>query len=175
MQRLERFCQTREVIRHPRDFHLSAGQVQVSGYDKQVIAPRRENFFSNRSFAEQRFVQTDLVHVLQTKRARRVRLRIKINKQDAVAQFRQRGTKVYGRGRFADAAFLVSNRDDFHFSEGSTAVRAVGPTGILPVGFAGGRPACPTDKMSMLRLSDDVAGGGKRKLNFSNFRLEFQL
>jgi len=27
----------------------------------------------------------------------------------------------------------------------------------------------------MLRLSDDVAGGGKRKLNFSNFRLEFQL
>jgi hypothetical protein len=69
---------------------------------------------------------------------------------------------------------LVSNRDDFHFSERTTAVRAVGPTGILPVGFAGGTPACPTDKMSVLRLPDHVAGGGKRKLNFSISGLEFQ-
>jgi hypothetical protein len=41
-------------------------------------------------------------------------LRIKIDKQNAMSQFRKRSAKVHGSGRFADAAFLVSNRDDFH-------------------------------------------------------------
>lgn len=27
----------------------------------------------------------------------------------------QRGAEIHGGGRFAHAAFLVSNRDDFHF------------------------------------------------------------
>ena len=31
-----------------------------------------------------------------------------------MAQFRQRSAKIHGRGRFADTAFLVSDRDDFH-------------------------------------------------------------
>jgi hypothetical protein len=55
-----------------------------------------------------------LLDSLQTKRTGRVRLRIEIDKQNAIAQFRERSAKVHGRRRFADAAFLVSNRNDFH-------------------------------------------------------------
>jgi len=61
-----------------------------------------------------------------------------------MAQFSQRSAKVHGRGRFTHAAFLVSDRDDFH----SRAAHSL----ILP------------------GLSDDVAARNKRKLNFSNFR-----
>jgi len=32
-----------------------------------------------------------------------------------MAQFRERSAKIHGRGRFPDAAFLISDRDDFHF------------------------------------------------------------
>jgi hypothetical protein len=44
-------------------------------------------------------------------------LRIKIDKQNAMAQFRQSSAEIHGRGRFADAAFLICDRDDFHFSQ----------------------------------------------------------
>src|SRR4030095_12438127 len=88
-------------------------------------------------------VETDLLDSFQTKRAGRVRLGIKIDKQNAMPQFRERGAKVYGRSRFADAAFLVSDRDDFH-----SKLR------IVP---------------GLRHLPDDVAARNKRKLNFSNF------
>src|SRR2546427_4853064 len=32
-----------------------------------------------------------------------------------MAQLRQPSAEIYGCGRFADASFLVSDRDDFHF------------------------------------------------------------
>jgi len=115
VQRLECFRQTHEVIRHARYFDFGAGQIEIGRHDKQVIAARGKDFFSDRSLPEQWFVETDLLESLQTKRAGRVRLRIKIDKQNAMAQFCQRSAKVHGRGRFADAAFLISNRDDFHF------------------------------------------------------------
>jgi hypothetical protein len=44
---------------------------------------------------------------------------VKIDKQNAMAQLGQRGAEIYGRGRFADAAFLIRDCDDFHF-EGSS-------------------------------------------------------
>jgi len=115
MQRFERLRQTGEMIRHARDFHFGACQIEIGRHDKQTIAPRGKNLFSNGSLAEQRLVETDLLDPFQAKRAGRVRLGIKIHKQNAMPQFRERSAKVYGRGRFADAAFLVSNRDDFHF------------------------------------------------------------
>jgi hypothetical protein len=80
---------------------------------------------------------------LQAKRAGRVRLWIKIDKQNAMAQFRQGSAEIYGRGRFADAAFLICDRNDFH--------------SVLGI-FSGLRD-----------LRDDVALRLKRKLNFSNF------
>jgi hypothetical protein len=39
---------------------------------------------------------------------------IKIDNQTARAELGQRSAKVYGRGRFADAAFLICDRNDFH-------------------------------------------------------------
>jgi hypothetical protein len=51
---------------------------------------------------------------LQTERAGRVRLWIKIDKQNAMAEFRQSSAEIYGCGRFADAAFLICDRNDFH-------------------------------------------------------------
>jgi len=115
MQRLERFRQTREMVRHARDFDFGAGQIEIGRHDKQVIAARGNDFFSNGSPAEQRFVEADLLDSFQTERAGRVRLRIKINKQNAMAQLRQPSAEIYGCGRFPDAAFLISDRDDFHF------------------------------------------------------------
>jgi hypothetical protein len=44
-------------------------------------------------------------------------LRIKINNQNAMTQFSQCGAEIYGRGSFAHAAFLISDRDDLHKSE----------------------------------------------------------
>jgi len=69
---------------------------------------------------------------------------VKINKQHAVAQFRERSTKIHGRGRFTNASFLISDRDNFHSG--------------LHV-FSGLRD-----------LPDDVVAHSKRKLNFSDFR-----
>jgi len=143
VQRLQRFRQTREVIRHTRDFDLGAGQIEIGGHDKQAVAPRRKDFFSNGSFAKQGLVKTDVLHSLQTKRAGCVRLWIKIDKQNAMAQFRQSSAEIHGRGRFADAAFLICYRDDFH--------------SVLRI------------RSGVRDLPDDVAAHGKRKLNFSNF------
>jgi len=39
---------------------------------------------------------------------------IKIDNQNAMAELRERSAEIYGRSRFADAPFLVSDRDDFH-------------------------------------------------------------
>jgi len=114
MQRLERFRQTREMIGHSRDFNFGAGQIEIGRYDKQVVAARGNDFFGDGSLAEQWFVKTNLLDSLQPKRAGRVRLRIKIDKQNAMAQFRERSAKVHSRRRFADASFLISDRDDFH-------------------------------------------------------------
>ena len=44
-----------------------------------------------------------------------------------MAKFRQRGTEIDGRGRFADAAFLVSDRDDFHNAENNQSVLRILP------------------------------------------------
>jgi hypothetical protein len=44
-------------------------------------------------------------------------LRIKIDNQNAMTYFGQRCAQIYGRGRFAHAAFLISDRDDLHESE----------------------------------------------------------
>ena len=60
-----------------------------------------------------------------------------------MAQFRQSSAQIYRGGRFADPTFLIRDGNDFH-----SGLR------IFPV----------------RDLSDDVAGGWKRKLNFSNFR-----
>jgi hypothetical protein len=54
---------------------------------------------------------------LQPKRAGGVRLWIKIDNQNAMTHLSQRGTEIYGRGRFAHAALLISDRDDFHKSK----------------------------------------------------------
>jgi hypothetical protein len=39
---------------------------------------------------------------------------IKIDNQNALAELGQRSAEVDGRGRFADAAFLICDRNDFH-------------------------------------------------------------
>jgi hypothetical protein len=39
---------------------------------------------------------------------------IKIDNQNAMAELREPSAEIYGRSRFADAPFLVSDRDDFH-------------------------------------------------------------
>jgi len=43
-QWLERFRQTGEMIRHPRDFHFSTGQIDFSGHDEQALASRGQDF-----------------------------------------------------------------------------------------------------------------------------------
>ena len=65
-------------------------------------------------FAQQPFIKTSLLYCLQPKRAGGLRLWIKIDNQNAPAELRQRSAEVYGRGRFADATFLICDRDDFH-------------------------------------------------------------
>jgi hypothetical protein len=42
---------------------------------------------------------------------------IKIDNQNAMTYFSQRRAEIYGRSGFAHAAFLISDRDDFHKSE----------------------------------------------------------
>ena len=68
-----------------------------------------------------------------------------------MAQFRQRGTEIDGRGRFADAAFLVSDRDDFHKSENNQTVLRM----LL------GLPGWP----------DDVAGRAETETKFFGFQI----
>jgi hypothetical protein len=55
-----------------------------------------------------------------------------------MAHFRERSAKINGRRGFADASFLISDRDDFHSRH---------PPGLRD-------------------LSDDVVAQSKRKLNF---------
>src|SRR5437762_6300906 len=102
------------MIRHAGDLDFYASQIEVGRYDKQLITPRRENLFRNRRTAEQRLVKACFLQSLQAERTGGVSLWIKINKQNAMAQFRERGSEIDGRGRLADTAFLVSDRDDFH-------------------------------------------------------------
>jgi len=73
----------------------------------------------------------------------------------------QRGAEIHGRSGFAHAAFLISDRNDLHKERG-TAVPAVGPTGILPIGLTGETPALPTDRMSVLlrQMMLSVAANG---------------
>src|SRR5207244_13633637 len=106
MQRLERFRQTREVIRHARYFDFGPGQIEISRDDEQMIATGRKDFVSNGSLAQQWFVQTDSLHAFQTERASRVRLGIKVNNQNVVAPFRQSSSKIPPRRRFDHASFL---------------------------------------------------------------------
>jgi len=78
-------------------------------------------------------------------------LRIKIDKQNAMAQLRQPSAEIYGCGRFADAAFLVSDRDDFHNAENNQSVLRI---------------------LSGLRGSpDDVAGRAETETKFFGFQI----
>ena len=88
------------------------------GWLVPVIAARRGDFFYNGGFAKQRFVKTGLLDSLQTKRACCIGLRIKIDKQNVQVHLCQRRPEIYGRGRLADAALLICDRDNFHLAEG---------------------------------------------------------
>src|SRR6266699_6297128 len=131
------------MVWHPGDLDLGARKVEIGRHNEQGFAFCGKDSFGNGGVPEQWFVKASLLYCLQPKRAGRVRLRIKIDKQNAMAQFRERSAKVHGCSRFADAAFLVSYRDDFH-----SKLR------IVP---------------GLRHLPDDVAARSKRKLNFSNF------
>src|SRR5438874_9318986 len=105
------------MIWHPRDLHLRTGHIEIGGYDEQSVTPGWQNLFSNRSFTKQRLGQTDVLDSLQTKRAGGICLWIEIDKQNPLARLGQRGAEIDGRGCFANPAFLISDRDDFHSGE----------------------------------------------------------
>jgi hypothetical protein len=193
VQRFECFRQAREMIWHPRDFDLRAGQIEIGGHDEQAITFCRKDSFDNRGVANQWLVQTSLLYSLQTKRTGGVCLRIEIDNQDPLARLRQRGAKIHRRCRLADATFLISDRDNFHSGERTRLAcsfrrprRNVRSTTLHPLTPKSSRwrgrhrqhasrvRSPESEIASSLIISnlsnDDVAGSHKRKLNFLNFR-----
>jgi len=41
------FQQARQIIWHPRDFHLRAGHIEIAGHDETAFASGWQNLFSN--------------------------------------------------------------------------------------------------------------------------------
>src|SRR6185437_8271864 len=52
VQRLERFRQPREMIRHPGDFDLGTGKIEIGRHYKQGFAFRRKDSFANGGVTE---------------------------------------------------------------------------------------------------------------------------
>src|ERR1041385_720612 len=99
------------MVRHPGDLHLGARKIEIRRHNEQAFAFCGKNSFSNRGLAEQRLIKTGLLYRLQSERTGRVRLWIQIDNQNPVAELCQRRAEIYSRGRFADAAFLICDRD----------------------------------------------------------------
>jgi len=114
VQWLERFRQAGQMVWHPGDLDLGSRKIEIGRHNEQRFAFCGKDSFGNRCVAQQWFIRTSLLYCLQPKRAGGVRLWIKIDNQNAPAELRQRSAEVYGRGRFADATFLICDRDDFH-------------------------------------------------------------
>src|SRR6266581_6425363 len=119
------------MIRHPRDFHFRAGKIEIGWNEKEVIQSRRQNFVSKGRLAQQRIVQGLSFEVLHSERAGGVALWVEINEQNALRAFRQRSPEIHGGRRFADAALLIRDGDDFHLRRG-TDILSVGPAGVSP-------------------------------------------
>ena len=111
------------MIRHPRNFNFGAGEIEVGRNDEHILEPRRQNLVRDRDTGEQRFVDALAFHFLHPKRAGRVRLRIKIDQENAQFLFRQRDAEIHGGRCFANSAFLVRDRNNFH-ERGTINVRS---------------------------------------------------
>ena len=102
------------MVVHPRDFHLRAGEIEIRRHDEHAIQSRRQNFFGDGRATQKWFIQTFTFQILQTKRTRRVSLRIEIDQQHAQTFLRERATEIDCGRRFSDAAFLIGNGNDLH-------------------------------------------------------------
>ena len=113
-QRGQSLGQAREVAVHARDFDFRAGQVEIGWDEEHALQSRGQNLVDDGSIAEERLVQALAFHSLEAERAGRVRLRIEIDQEHALAGLRQRATEIHRCGRLPDSALLVCDRDNFH-------------------------------------------------------------
>ena len=111
------------MIAHPCDLNFGAGEIEIGRDNEEARQSRRQNFLGNGDTAEKRFIQTFAFEFLHAERAGGISLRIEIDEQHAHAFLREGESKVHGRRRFADTAFLVCDRDDFH-ARGTIWVRS---------------------------------------------------
>src|ERR1700737_356571 len=110
------------MIVHARDLDFGSGQIEIGRNEEQMRKTRGQNLFSNGRAAEERVVQIFGFEFLHAERAGGVALRVKIDNQDALTSFGERGAEIDSRGRFADAALLIGDSDDFHV-RGTISVR----------------------------------------------------
>src|SRR5207302_4215374 len=119
----QRSREAREMVRHPRDLNFGAGKIEIGRNDEHILEPRRQNLVRDRDTGEQRLVDAFAFHFLHAEPAGRVRLRIKIDQEDAQFLFRQRNAEVHRGRRFSNTAFLVRDGNNFH-ERGTISVRS---------------------------------------------------
>src|SRR5256714_15291231 len=111
------------MIGHARDLYLGAGKIEIRRDDKEILEPRRKDLLGDGRVAQKRIVDTFSFELLHADCARGVRLRIKINQENAQLFLRQGYAEIDGRRGLAYSAFLVCDRDNFH-ERGTIKVRS---------------------------------------------------
>src|SRR5882724_13548342 len=115
--RFERLRDALQMIFHPRHFQIGGAQIHFTWNHRKIFVSRRFYFFEKISFAEQNTIRARAFDFFQTNAASRIRLRVEIEQQHALAKRSKACREIYGGGGFSHATFLVGDGDDFgwHF------------------------------------------------------------
>src|SRR4029077_3738192 len=107
---------------HPRDLNLGAGQIEICGYNEQVVEARGQYFVGDRRTAEQWIVNAFAFDFLHPERAGRIGLGIDIDQQHAHFFFSEGHAEIDGCSCFAHPTLLIRDGDNLH-ARGTINVR----------------------------------------------------
>ena len=113
-QGLQGAAQLLQVVVHPRHFDFQPGQVEVGRDEGELRQAGRGDAGTDLGGAGEGAVEGGRVFHPGGEGAGGIALRVEIDEEDAPAARGEAGGEIDGRRRFANAAFLVRDREDFH-------------------------------------------------------------
>ncbi len=116
-QGLQGAAELLEVVVHAGHFDFEAGEIDVRGDEGEVFDARGGDGGANVIRAGERAVEGGRVFDFGGHGAGGVALRVEVDEEDALAARGEAGGEIDGGRGFADAAFLVGHREDFHGAE----------------------------------------------------------
>src|SRR5262249_15255166 len=96
------------------EFGLAAGEVDGGGDDRKALADRLDDLLRLRGPGEQRIDRGRQGLRVEAERDGGVGLRVEVDEQDALAEFREARAQVDRGGALADAALLIDECDGVH-------------------------------------------------------------